>query len=418
MRMRHRNLSTSTAAAAAVQAKMPASSRSNASGSLSSLLLSNGDTAKYLQPNAPKLRKHYEKIAPNDYWKSMREWDFLKELNDKQQNNNGNPRHKGNNGKRKHNDIGGNKAATSNEPPPTPSDDPTERAAVLVNGSSENIGVQIRSVLTENYRDRTFIANDIVLLARKESCVWDACKGALVQRQQKQRQGRSQVRQGIVGHIEYTRRSMEGMTIQVSRKLWTEVGSTAEMVLLKLGCNITALREFTALCRMDTIPLLDYILGEKMSSSSKKKESSAAAQHGFPMDEQDPLVKEKRAKKEVISNMGGSSALGKGFAQFASQKFNLSQLGAISASATEYGDGGFTLIKGPPGTGKTTTLCALLNALHIRQMNQYFEEVKQLAQSYDAVVGKRASLSLSGATKKRPRMLVCAPNNKNSDICN
>lgn len=34
-----------------------------------------------------------------------------------------------------------------------------------------------------------------------------------------------------------------------------------------------------------------------------------------------------------------------------------------------------------------------------------------LAESYDAVVGKRAALSLSDATKKRPRILVCAPSN-------
>lgn len=54
---------------------------------------------------------------------------------------------------------------------------------------------------------------------------------------------------------------------------------------------------------------------------------------------------------------------------------------------------------------------ALINALHIRQMNQYFGEVKVLAESYDAVVGKRASLSLSDAAKKRPRILVCAPSN-------
>lgn len=44
-------------------------------------------------------------------------------------------------------------------------------------------------------------------------------------------------------------------------------------------------------------------------------------------------------------------------------------------------------------------------------MNQYFQEVRKLAESLDAVVGKRASLSLSGAAKKRPRILVCAPSN-------
>jgi len=44
-------------------------------------------------------------------------------------------------------------------------------------------------------------------------------------------------------------------------------------------------------------------------------------------------------------------------------------------------------------------------------MNQYYGEVKTLAESYEAVVGKRAALSLSDASKKRPRILVCAPSN-------
>lgn len=31
------------------------------------------------------------------------------------------------------------------------------------------------------------------------------------------------------------------------------------------------------------------------------------------------------------------------------KKFNASQFGAISAASAEYGKGGFTLVKGPPG---------------------------------------------------------------------
>ena len=34
---------------------------------------------------------------------------------------------------------------------------------------------------------------------------------------------------------------------------------------------------------------------------------------------------------------------------------------------------GFVLIKGPPGTGKTTTLLALLNSLYLREYNTYYE---------------------------------------------
>jgi len=46
--------------------------------------------------------------------------------------------------------------------------------------------------------------------------------------------------------------------------------------------------------------------------------------------------------------------LGKGFISYIKKKFNTSQLNAIACSAAEYGNGGFTCIKGPPGTGKVS----------------------------------------------------------------
>ncbi|KAL3807904.1 hypothetical protein ACHAXA_008408, partial [Cyclostephanos tholiformis] len=280
-----------------------------------------------------------------------------------------------------------------------------------VHSSSDFVGVKVRGVLTEssNYKDRSFIANDIVLLMRDESHFWEAASGTLLQqkKQPQHEQSRQPNRHGIVGYVEYTHRSIEGLTLQVSRDLWSNVG-TSEMVLLKLGCNITSLREFTALCRMDSIPLLDYILGSKMTLSKtvgrpKTSQVESGIHVEYPDAANDPHpTDDKGAKRDVLSIMGGPSALGKGFVDYASRKFNLSQLAAISSSAQEYGDGGFTL---------TTTLCALLNALHIRQMNKYFQEVRKLAESFDAVVGKRASRSLASAVKKRPRILVCAPSN-------
>ena len=78
---------------------------------------------------------------------------------------------------------------------------------------------------------------------------------------------------------------------------------------------------------------------------------------------------------EHISKLGGVEALGKGWVEYATGKFNPSQLEAISAAATDYGSGGFTLIKGPPGTGKVSPLVfltvtykiLLLNIPHSRQ---------------------------------------------------
>ena len=45
-------------------------------------------------------------------------------------------------------------------------------------------------------------------------------------------------------------------------------------------------------------------------------------------------------------------ALPVGFRNFVKSTMNTSQQDAIAASASEYGDGGFTLIKGPPGKVK------------------------------------------------------------------
>lgn len=410
-----------------------ASKPTPSAGSLSSILMSNADTAKYMQADAPKLLKHYDKIEPNDYWKNFRDWDFLSDLSLKMSSSNKNGQTNGKSvGKRKGDDTESGETQLRKPLPNTfqsyreycalwaplcldearaqllsdamteipywrkkPEKNPVRvRLQPLrkdVNGSSEDMGLQVKSVLTTDFADRSFMSNDIVLLVKSESYLWDATKG---------NHSAGGARKSIVGHIQHSRRSLDGLLIQVTRELWGQFEAT-EVVIVKLGCNITSLREFTALCRMDTIPLLDYILGPG------QEKTTIPVTKGDVTDER----AEKKAKKEILTAMGGSSALGRGFADFASKKFNVSQLGAISASSKEYGMGGFTLIKGPPGTGKTTTLCALLNALHIRQMNQYFNEVRKLAESYDAVVGKRAALSLSSATRKRPRILVCAPSN-------
>ncbi|GKY98248.1 hypothetical protein MPSEU_000782500 [Mayamaea pseudoterrestris] len=155
------------------------------------------------------------------------------------------------------------------------------------------------------------------------------------------------------------------------------------------GGNVTALREFTALCRMETLPLKRFLLGQHLANGNSKQ-----ALHRL-------------SSQQLLTEMGGREALGKGFVEYASKKFNNSQLTAIAASANQYGDGGFTLIKGPPGTGKTTTLVACLNSLHIRQYNKYYEEVRRIA----ALPTGTRSAALELARKAKPRLLCCAPSN-------
>ena len=57
----------------------------------------------------------------------------------------------------------------------------------------------------------------------------------------------------------------------------------------------------------------------------------------------------RKNKAELLAEMGGVNALGKGFASYAEKKFNESHLEAVSAASKDYGKGGFTLVKGPPG---------------------------------------------------------------------
>jgi senataxin len=143
---------------------------------------------------------------------------------------------------------------------------------------------------------------------------------------------------GMIGHTEGQRKDLNGLVLKVSKRRWAQIGSP-QMFLLRIGGNITALREFTALCRVETIPLKRYLLGHHLDKGDKRA-SVRQATSSHPTQ-----------KEVLLKKMGGVEALGKGFTEYAQKKFNPSQLMAISASAQGYGDGGFTLIKGPPGTG-------------------------------------------------------------------
>ncbi len=223
---------------------------------------------------------------------------------------------------------------------------------------------------------------------------------------------------GLVGQIEVSRKELNGLLVTVSKKWWAQLGQE-DMVIVKLGSNVTALREFTALTKIESLPLQRFLIGRDLVDGPQSHKISISADDPFDASQtaesdENPqhhaTKKKKRATVSVLlDRMGGVQALGKGFTEFATRKFNPSQLTAISASANEYGDGGFTLIKGPPGTGKTTTLVGVLNSLHIRQYNKYYDSVRKIASA--PTIGHNRQSALEAARKAKPRLLVCAPSN-------
>jgi senataxin len=64
---------------------------------------------------------------------------------------------------------------------------------------------------------------------------------------------------------------------------------------------------------------------------------------------------------------------------------------------------------------QTTTLICLLNALHIRQFNQYYQSVKDIVDVKNTQSTGATKEALTNAAKMKPRLLVCAPSNNAID---
>lgn len=257
-----------------------------------------------------------------------------------------------------------------------------------------------RNVFTDG-----FMANDIVLLIQTpyRHVLRDILRGNAVPLDATCDPSSAFSGISLVGHTEVSRRELNGLCLKVSKRKWTTNGKK-DMYLVKVGANVTAQREFASLCSVDRLPMRSFLFGQHLERFENRRKLSR-----------------NQSKEALLQQMGGE-LLGDGFLEYAGAKFNHSQLTAIAAAAHEYGEGGFTLIKGPPGTGstfsifaarsdsylfldvETTTLVAVLNSLHIRQYNKYYDEVRRIAT-------RPRESALSGARSAKPRLLVCAPSN-------
>jgi senataxin len=102
------------------------------------------------------------------------------------------------------------------------------------------------------------------------------------------------------------------------------------------------------------------------------------------------------------------------FMRYLHLKYNPSQLHAIHTAAEQQG---FTLVQGPPGTGKTSTILGILNAIHIREFNQYYKLALEALLGPEGHKCRQQTYEhpwltlVARLTAIKPRILVVAPSN-------
>lgn len=174
----------------------------------------------------------------------------------------------------------------------------------------------------------------------------------------------SEAPKGVLGIISSPKTSREGLIMSVLSTAWSSVDQEDNLYLFKLNNLITSVREFRALCDCRDYQLMPLILSGHHRTGSMRLDS-----------------------------------LGFEYVRWLNRSFNESQLEAITAAATSEG---FTLIKGPPGTGKTTTLKGLLNSLHLREYSRYYNAVLDVARRPDHETNK----AWAAIGNEKPHILV------------
>ncbi|RLN66943.1 hypothetical protein BBJ28_00004637, partial [Nothophytophthora sp. Chile5] len=174
---------------------------------------------------------------------------------------------------------------------------------------------------------------------------------------------------GFLAIVTSQRASREGLVMTTLRSGWGTLEKENELFLFKLNNLVTSVREFRALCDCSNYQLMSLLLSGQHKQGSMRLDS-----------------------------------LGLKYVQWLTRSFNESQQEAIAAAATSEG---FTLIKGPPGTGKTTTLKGLLNSLHLREYNRYYNAVLDVARRPDRETAK----AWAEVGNEKPHILVAAPSN-------
>lgn len=143
--------------------------------------------------------------------------------------------------------------------------------------------------------------------------------------------------------------------------------SCRSCVGIRLVSTLNYAREFAALASIDEMDLAADIL-DPVTGAQRHRRDAALPATRTELDVYLAIISEQRG-------------------------LNRSQHEAVRAAAL--GQQGFELIHGPPGTGKTKTMLALLNVLHMSKYQEYYD-------AYLSALAPAASTSGSAATSTEP----------------
>ena len=184
----------------------------------------------------------------------------------------------------------------------------------------------------------------------------------------------------VLGLVRPTR-TQGGVLLKVMTSRLGVMGQNDQSLLLHLvGSLISPSREMEAMCSMKSIRLRDEIL---LGIETAEEGPISALSYSIP-----PALTQhfesrlNTAQQRVIESVCGLSS-----------KYKPR----------------IVLVRGPPGSGKTMTLNAVLNAQHVQQFNAYYGSIVETLKAGRMTTSERSWLDLASVAK--PRIIVCAPSN-------
>ena len=180
-------------------------------------------------------------------------------------------------------------------------------------------------------------------------------------------------------------RVANGFRLRILESRVSSMSKTEAMHIHRLTSIVSSSREFESMCSIAQLQLKEELL---------LGIASASASSSQPTGDDNPIP----------------PALMDAF----SAKLNPSQLRAVNAFWSSSGSHRnvkprIVLIRGPPGSGKTLTLTAMLNAIHVQQYNAYYNAIAQAVRKGSISSNERSWLDLTRVAK--PRIIVSAPSN-------